>query len=1356
MSADAQSGDQFGQNGSGHAGSMLVGIGASAGGIAALKQFFSHVSPDSGLTFVVILHLSPLHESNLAELLQTNTRIPVTQVTETVHVRPDHVYVMPPSKYMVIEDGNINLIEPERIRGGHSSIDMFFRTLADAYGKDAVAIVLSGTGADGTLGLRRVKEHGGFAIAQDPAEAEYNAMPLSAIETGLVDLILPASQMADRLRQLGAGAQRLLLTEEQEKRGAEAEMAEIRAVLMLLRQRTGHDFTQYKGPTMRRRIARRLQVHGLFDIKSYLNFLLEHAEEVPVLLRDLLITVTNFFRDREAFESLSQEVVPKLFAGKGANDQVRVWVVGCATGEEAYSIAMLLCEYASRLNDPPRIQIFATDIDERAITQARDCRYPRTIAMDVTPERLRQFFIEEGDHYRVKKEVRELILFAPHNVLRDPPFSKLDLVSCRNLLIYLNREMQDRTLGTFHFALVPEGYLFLGASETAEGIPLLFVPLNKKHRTYTRRITIAPVQVMRNMPRLGWNKPAELHEDIGVAPASYGALHQKVVEQLAPPSALVNDEFDIVHLSEHVPRFLRFAAGEPSRNLLKVVHPGMRLDLQAILLTVKSRMSETQTAAESRRVQVEIEGKPCVVNLTVRKVVDGPAAAHGFFLVTFDETIPVAVGTAQPPDGPGMEVAAQLQEELQRTHDQLNVTVEQYETTTEELKASNEELQAINEELRSTTEELETSKEELQSLNEELTTVNQELREKIEELGRVNSDLQNLLSSTDIGTIFLDRGLQIKRYTERVKELFNIIQADVGRPLDHLTHKLDYRSLTDDAVAVLKTLQSREREVRAHNGRWYLVRLLPYRTLDDKIDGVVLNFVDITDHRHAKELRIQAAALQEQSQILGLANVFIRGLDDRIVQWNAGCERLFGYTKEQALGRISHELLRTEFPRPLSEIKSQLSSTGAWEGELEQVKRGGERVSVGSRWVLYRNDAGEPSAILEVNHDLTARKRAEEELRQSDRRKDQFLAALAHELRNPLAAMLSSLELQKTAEGDAKAIEMARRTMERQFAHLMRLVDDLLDIERLSRGKIMLRKERIPLGSIIDTALESSRGLLAAYDHTVTVSVPDSSVYVIVDRIRLGQVITNTLHNAAKFTPPGGKIELGATVEDGQAVIRVRDTGQGMSAEILPHIFDYFVQEEPSSEAHRQGLGVGLALARQLIELHGGSIEASSGGRGSGSEFTIRLPLASEQEPPQEAVALASVPAAASAVAKTMLVIDDEHDVADLTASLFRRSGFQVWTAYGGKSGVEMALEHQPAVALVDIAMPDLDGYQVARHLRESLPSVLLIAITGLAQESDRLRARQAGFNYHLAKPAAINQIEEIISNHFKAQDGKK
>jgi len=1362
MSDTLQSDMQLSPEGSGQASFLVVGIGGSAGAITALKEFFSHVTPDGGLAFVVILHLSPQHESNLAAVLQTHTRIPVTQVNETMRVQPNHVYVIPPNKYLVIEDGNIKLAEPERMRGGHSSIDLFFRTLADAYGKDAVGIVLSGTGADGTLGLRRIKEQGGFTIAQDPGEADYDSMPRSAIDTGLVDLILAAAEMPGRLLALGEGAPRLQLpAEEEEKRAPDTAPEEVREVLALLHQRTGHDFTQYKRPTLLRRIMRRVQVHGLADIRSYLEFLRDHPQEVPALLRDLLITVTNFFRDREAFEWLYREVVPKLFAGKGVNDQVRVWVVGCATGEEAYSIAMLLCEYASRLSDPPRIQIFATDIDDKAIGEARECRYPQTIAVDVSPERLRQFFTKEGEGYRVKKEVRELILFAGHNVLRDPPFSKLDLVSCRNLLIYLSREMQERVLGTFHFALLSHGYLFLGSSESTEGIPSLFVPIDKKHRIYTRRSTIAAVQTTRNMPPLdGWNyRPVELQELSGNKVLSYGLLHQNVVEQLAPPSVLINEDYDIVHLSEHASRFLRFTGGEPTRNLLKVAHPGIRLDLQALLLAAKTRTSDTAGTAESHRVQIEIEGKPRVVDVTVRRVVDTPVSAQGFFLVIFDETDPSAQAAQRETasTGAGLEIVSHLEGELLRTRDQLHLTVEQYETTTEELKASNEELQAMNEELRSTTEELETSKEEMQSLNEELTTVNQELREKIEELGRANSDLQNLMSSTDIGSIFLDRGLNIKLYTQRAKELFNITAADIGRPLEHFTHKLDYESLAEDADAVLKTLQSREREVGGSNGRWYLAHLLPYRTLDDKIDGVVLNFVDITEHRHAEDLRRQAAALQEQSQILGLANVFVRGLEDRIELWNTGCERLYGYSRQQALGRVSYELLATEFPQPLSELKAQLFSIGSWEGELVQVTRAGKRIMVASRWILHRNDAGEPSAILEVNHDLTARKRAEDELRQADRRKDQFLATLAHELRNPLAATLSSLELLSEAEGDAEAIQVARGTMQRQFERLMRLVDDLLDIERLARGKITLRKERITLGSVIEAALESGRTLLAARVHTLTTSVPGAGAYIIADRARLSQVVTNLLHNAAKFTPPGGKIEVTAAVEDNQAVLRVRDSGRGILEEILPHIFDYFVQEEPLSEAHRVGLGVGLALARQLVELHGGTIEARSAGRGMGSEFIVHMPLAAEQNASQEmAAAEPGAEVSAPVAARKVLIIDDEHDVADSTASLLMRSGCEVWSAYDGQAGLEAALKHHPDVALVDIAMPDMDGYEVARQLRQSLPDIVLIAITGLVQESDRVRARAAGFNHHLAKPASISEIKKLIESSSRQQDQRK
>jgi two-component system CheB/CheR fusion protein len=469
---------------------FVVGIGASAGGVAALREFFSHVKPDSGMAYVVIQHLSPQFESNLPALLQNQTTVPVTQVTEAARVEPNHIYVIPPHKYLIMADGWVRLTEPEMMRGSHTSIDLFFRTHAESYRKDAIAILLSGAGTDGTFGLRRIKEGGGFVIAQDPAEAEYPEMPRSAINSGLVDLVLPVAEMADKLRGLRDGAQRIQLPPEQEESFPQTvDEATLGGILTLLRLRTGHDFSQYKRPTLMRRIGRRMQVHEVGELSEYLKFLHERPEELEALFRDLLITVTNFFRDRDCFDFLADNVIPKLFEGKQPSDQVRVWSVGCATGEEAYSLAMLLSEYASRLSQPPKLQVFATDIDDRAIGEGRDGQYPATLTADVSPGRVARFFVKEGDRYRVKKELREMVLFAIHNALRDPPFSRIDLISCRNLLIYLNREMQERLLRIFHFALRPEGFLFLGASESAEIAPTFFSPVDKKRRVYGRRPT---------------------------------------------------------------------------------------------------------------------------------------------------------------------------------------------------------------------------------------------------------------------------------------------------------------------------------------------------------------------------------------------------------------------------------------------------------------------------------------------------------------------------------------------------------------------------------------------------------------------------------------------------------------------------------------------------------------------------------------------------------------------------------------------------------------------------------------------------------------------------------------------------
>jgi two-component system CheB/CheR fusion protein len=840
---------------------LIVGMGASAGGVKPILYFFATMPPNSGMAFVVILHLSPEHESNLREIIQAQTTMPVTLVNETKKVEPNCVYVIPPNRQLEMVDGVVRSTVPVADRGSRVAIDVFFRTLADVYRRNAICIVLSGTGSDGTLGLKAIKEANGFAIVQDPQEAEYDSMPRSAIATQLSDWVLPVREMPERLINFRDSSERMHLTQDDDGKVAKEIQADesLREILTVLRVRTGHDFSNYKTPTLVRRIARHLQIHDLEDIPAYLEFLREKPEEIHSLLKNLLINVTNFFRDKEAWSALEHQVIPNLFAGKKAGDTVRVWSCGCASGEEAYSLAMLLSEYASRLSDPPKIQIFATDVDDDAIAEAREHRYPQTIEADVSPDRLRRFFVKEGRYYCIKKELRETVLFAPHNVLRDPPFSKLDLITCRNLLIYLNRETQERVMEIFHFALAPRGYLFLGSSETAESTPKLFATVDKKFRIYSRRPTsISQQMVPPRMPVIGrWEvKLPEFKARPKDRAFTLGEVHYKLLEKLAPPSVLVNQDFDIQFLSESAGRYLRFKGGEPSSNLLRVINPDLLPDLRAALFSAQ----RDHKVAEFPNVRAVIEGVETTINLIVRRVeVDNETS--DYLLIIFDENKNLVLEkddekkAARPlgKDEAQEVVVQRLEEELARTKENLRTTIEQHEISIEELKASNEELQAINEELRSTTEELETSKEELQSVNEELTTVNHELKEKMDETTRTNSDLQNLMASTDIATIFLDRNFRIKRFTPPVEQLFNITPLDIGRPLEHFTHKLEYQNLADDAAEVLRRLAPIEREVRNNQARTYLTRFAPYRTVDDRIEGVVLNFVDITERKRAEE-----------------------------------------------------------------------------------------------------------------------------------------------------------------------------------------------------------------------------------------------------------------------------------------------------------------------------------------------------------------------------------------------------------------------------------------------------------------------------------------------------------------------
>jgi two-component system CheB/CheR fusion protein len=894
----------------------IVGIGASAGGLQALREFFTHMPPDNGMAFVVIMHLSPNHESQAAEVLQTTTGMSVKQVTQPVKVEPNHVYVIPPSKNLQLNDRQIIPTELEPLYAGKQvAIDLFFRTLADTHKENAIGIVLSGMGSDGTNGLKRIKEQNGFSFAQDPHEAEHSSMPMHAISNQLVDFVLPVGLMPAKLIELSKNATRIKLPPETAPptvlSQADQDEAALREILSLLRTHTGHDFTHYRRVTVLRRISRRLQVHQLQHLAGYRDFLQEHSTEAKALLKDLLISVTNFFRDDRAFVEFEQAAVPAIFAGKGPDDQVRVWVAGCATGEEAYSVAMLLLEYAGQLPTPPAIQIFATDIDEEAIRIARDGFYTETIQADVAPERLNRFFNKESGGYRIKKKLRDCVLFAVHNLLKDPPFLRLDAITCRNLLIYLNRDAQRHLFELFHFVLVPHGWLLLGNSESLDTKTDLFSTVEKKYRIYQAkngkrdRVLTQNFHFAITQPQNAVTQTKGMKEQLRVPLA---AFHRRVLEQSSLASVIVDTSYEIVHLSDHAGRFLRFASGEPSHNLLKLIYPDLRIELHRVLL----QAGQQGKSVESARVKMERAEGVRYVRISARPVNDEGELPHNYILVLFDEVEEITAEHSSPSQNTTGPLVGLLEEELQRARESQRATIEQYETQTEELKASNEELQAINEELRSATEELETGKEELQSVNEEIQTVNAELKQKIDELAVSNSDLQNLIISTDLATVFINRDLSIKFYTPRAREIFNLITFDVGRSLSDITHTLDYDGMLADVKRVLEDSSKTEREVRSRDGRWYVAQLIPYRIHADRTDGVILTFIDFTERKVAQDEALSAKAeLEQQTLYLKESNAELQkeiGERQRVELERGKLLRRLVLAQEEERSRIAREM----------------------------------------------------------------------------------------------------------------------------------------------------------------------------------------------------------------------------------------------------------------------------------------------------------------------------------------------------------------------------------------------------------------------------------------------------------------
>jgi len=1206
----------------------VVGLGGSAGSLAALIAFVSKIPEGSGAAYVIVVHLSPEHECMLAEILQRETTLPVDSVKDSVSLEKDRIYVISPGKQLSISDGTLKSIELKRLKGRRVTIDTFFRTLAETHGVNATAIILSGADADGSIGLTRVKERGGLTIAQDPSESEFDVMPRTSIATGMVDWILPAADMPARLSEYWSNGHKIRLPEGTEPEStateeipAHSDELALRKILDYLKARCGHDFSSYKRATILRRVGRRMQVNGASTLADYLAYLRMHPGEIGALMQDLLISVTSYFRDKESYRAL-EKVIPLLFKNKTKSDQVRVWIPACATGEEAYSIAILLCEYAEKLTHPPSIQIFATDLDQNAIALARKGIYLQNIAGYVPEQRLKRFFTASEDGYRAKREIRDMILFAMHDVLKDPPFSRLDLVSCRNLLIYLNRDAQGRLFDIFHFALRPEGKLFLGNSENVEEIMGLFEPIDKKHRLYVRKDT----------PRIGFPLPVGMTSfsssmlapgilpDMGSSLSAYeelklpvmppssipADLHLRLIERLAPPSIVVNRAYDIIHLSRSGGKYLQISGGEPSANLLKLVHPMLRNPLRALLYQAVG----SKAAVKCRNIRFQ-PGQ--VVNLSVEPMdCDSP----DFLLVTFEEQEVRAeqeVSESEISSGE-QTMVRHLEEELDQLRATWRSMVEQYEASGEELRASNEELQAMNEELRSATEEMETGREELQSINEEVITINQELKVKIEELGRVNSDLQNLMASTRIATIFLDSEMRIKRFTPSSTEIFNFIPSDQGRPLADLTHNLDYPTMGQDATGVLADLNMIEREVKCRRGSWFLVRMSPYRTTEDNIAGVVITFIDITERKKNEESQRWLSAIVESS---GDA-IMSFTMDGKIISWNKGAERVFGYSADEIIGRSREILAPVSLHEEKREILRKLREGEAIESfETVRLRKNGKMIDVSLSASVMRDDSGAIVGATEIAQDISVRTKALRDLKQARDELEEKVKERTAELRSRIRE-IAHMASQLTVAEDREKKRMARilhddfqqvlvsfkmsieslNTMERdeREAEIRKLTKQLADLITDSRSLAVDLSPPV-LSETLGHALHwlcmswmpEKHNLLVNADIDVSLDARSEDI-----RSLVFYAVRELLFNVVKHSNmKEAFVDLKAH-GDGDLKVTIRDHGLGFDS-------------EAKSPAKGKPTGFGLIGLRERIEMLGGSFRINSRPN-EGAEATIIVP----------------------------------------------------------------------------------------------------------------------------------------------------
>jgi len=1232
-----------------------VGIGASAGGLEALVELLGAVSA-TGMAFIVVQHLDPKHESLLPEILTKKTTMAVSLATPKQAVQPDHVYVIPPDALLTVQQGLLEVKRRTSAPERPFPVDILFSSLAAAYGEGAIGIVLSGADADGSLGLREIKHAGGFTFAQQPDSARFPMMPRHAIETGCVDLVLRPKEIAGELARL---SRQFRTAKPSLESKAEApldigtdENALLTHIFQRLRSAHGVDFTHYKRTTIRRRLERRMMLRRVESLDEYLQSLDRDPGELAALYRDFLIRVTEFFRDPTAFDVLRQDVLPTLCDSRSPNEAIRIWVPGCATGEEVYSIAIAVLEYFGDAVPPLKIQIFGTDVSEAALEKARAGVYPVNALHEVSPERLSRFFVGQNGEYRISKDIRDLCLFARQDVTRDPPFSRLDLISCRNLLIYLDDVAQRRVLRTFHYALRPQGMLFFGPADSVAHSPALFEQVDSRSRVFRRIPNMAGTLA----------EHAEGAASLALAPngdaASLGVeadslpreADRLLLARFAPACVLVNQALTILQFRGQTGPYLEPAGGPPSFDLRRVIRP-------ELLVQILPAIGETSKSGVPSRRDVYLDAREISIEVIPLAGSDGRQS----FLILFDDGTRLPVARITPAAAPLLTESdkdrrlAQVERELEAMREYMRATAEAHEAVQEELRSAHEEMLSANEEFQSTNEELETSKEELQSTNEELTTTIDELRSKNQELARMNTELDAARRASDAARSYAD----------------TIIES-VREPL----------AVLDDALRILRANPA----------------------------------------------------------------------------FAANC----GVPREVIEGRFLHEVGDTTWNLPdlhhrLRAVLASAKPLEDWEVTRDLLPHGRQVMSLSARRIP--GDVDRAEQLLLSIQDVTAHADMTAGLVASGEQKDQFIAMLGHELRHPLTPITHAVYLLRKAHQDPATIELLE-IIDTQTQTLLRFVNELLDLSRISRGLIEIRPERLDFVAVAREALDTLQPFIEERQHVVSLVLPAAPLYVRGDAGRLRQVVSNLVENAAKYTEPGGRITVTLEPRGNEAVLAVSDSGIGISAENLERIFEPFTQSHQPLINPASGLGIGLSLVRRIVESHGGHVKATSAGSSAGSEFVVSLPLAAaDTRHDRRSTKIENTSAPSVALrARRVMIVDDHQEIRASVTRLARAWGHQVAVAADGPSALSLADAFQPECAIIDISLSGMNGIELGRRLRQRFPAaqLRLIALSGSADPDIRDACLGSCFDAYLVKPGDISDLERLIGGDGADSAGSK